>query len=117
MDWGLTGLTGYSWTLWNPPVRKRPVPKEWASGLSVVRESRFATRCTGRPLRPSGHAGEAVQKAKRQGLSLRAIARKLGMSRVTTTKYALAESPPTKRFSAKERAKAEALAASMVAAD
>ena len=60
---------------------------------------------------------EAVQKAKRQGLSLRAIARKLEMSRVTTTKYALAESPPTKRFSAKERAKAEALAASMVAAD
>ena len=60
---------------------------------------------------------EAVQKAKRQGLSLRTIARKLGVSRVTTTKYALAENPPTKRFSAKERAKAEALATSSIAAD
>ena len=84
-----------------------------------------AKRGAGKPVRHSLHRTptqaqrarwEAVQKAKRQGLSLRAIARKLGMSRVTTTKYALAESPPTKRFSAKERAKAEALAASMVAA-
>ena len=60
----LTGLTGHSWTLWNPPVRKRPVPKEWASGLSVVRESRFATRCTGRPLRPSGHAGRRYRRPR-----------------------------------------------------
>ena len=60
---------------------------------------------------------EAVQRAKEQGLSLRAIARKLGMSRVAVTKYALAESPPTKNSSAKERAKAEALARSLMAAD
>ena len=52
---------------------------------------------------------EAVQQAKSRGLSLRAIARELGMSRVATRKYALAESPPTKLLSAKERAKAEAL--------
>ena len=52
---------------------------------------------------------EAVQHAKGQGLSLRAIARKLGMSRVATRKYAVAESPPTKLLSAKERIKAEAL--------
>ena len=60
---------------------------------------------------------EAVQKAKNQGLSLRAISRKVGMSRVATTKYAKAESPPTKRLSAKERAKAEALAKSQTTAD
>lgn len=60
---------------------------------------------------------EAVQKVKRHGLSLRAIARKLGMSRVATTKYARAESPPTKRFSAKERAKAEALSSSLTVTD
>ena len=62
---------------------------------------------------------EAVQQAKNQGLSLRAIARELGMSRVATRKYALAESPPTKLLSAKERAKAEALvlAESQMAAD
>ena len=59
---------------------------------------------------------EAVQQAKRQGLSLRAIARKLGMSRVAASKYALAESPPTKLLSAKERARAEAMAASLIAA-
>lgn len=52
---------------------------------------------------------EAVQQAKSRGLSLRAIARELGMSRVATRKHALAESPPTKLLSAKERAKAEAL--------
>ena len=62
---------------------------------------------------------EAVQQAKSRGLSLRAIARELGMSRVATRKYALAESPPTKLLSAKERAKAEALilAQSHMAAD
>ena len=62
---------------------------------------------------------EAVQQAKSQGLPLRAIARELGMSRVATRKYAMAESPPTKLLSAKERAKAEALvlAQSQMAAD
>ena len=60
---------------------------------------------------------EAVQHAKGQGLSLRAIARKLRMSRVATRKYAVAESPPTKLLSGKERAKAEALAQSLMVAD
>ena len=60
---------------------------------------------------------EAVQHAKGQGVSLRAIARKLGMSRVATRKYAVAESPPTKLLSAKERAQAEALAQSLMVAD
>ncbi len=60
---------------------------------------------------------EAVQQAKEQGLSLRAIARKLGMDRNTAGKYALAETPPTKKLSAKERAKAETLAGSPTSAD
>ena len=51
-----------------------------------------------------------MQQAKRQGFSLRAIARKLGMPRVASRKYAMAESPTTKRLSAKEQAKASALA-------
>ena len=58
-----------------------------------------------------------MQQAKSQGISLRAIARELAMSRVTVRKYAKAESPPTKLLSAKERAKADPLAASLVAAD
>ncbi len=85
-----------------------------------------AKRGAGKPARHSLHRTptqaqrarwEAVQEARRQGLSLRAIARKLGMSRTTTTKYAMSESPPTKRFSAKERARTEALTTSMAAAD
>ena len=60
---------------------------------------------------------EAVQQAREQGLSLRAIARKLGMDRNTAGKYALAETPPTKKLSAKERAKAETLAGSPTSAD
>ena len=60
---------------------------------------------------------EAVQRARKQGLSLRAIARELGMSRDTVGKYIKADSPPTKLLSAKERAKAEALAQVHMAAD
>ena len=60
---------------------------------------------------------EAVHQAKSQGLSLRAIARELGMCRDTVGKYIKAESPPTKLLSAKERAKAEALAHVQIAAD
>ena len=71
-----------------------------------------------RTLTPTQQARwEAVQKARKQGLSLRAIARELGMSRVATSKYAIADSPPTKLLSAKERAKAEALAESQIVAD
>ena len=51
-----------------------------------------------------------MQKAKKQALSLRAIAQKLENDPHDRHKYARAESPPTKRFSAKERAKADALA-------
>ena len=57
---------------------------------------------------------EAVQKARKQGLSLRAIAKKLGMARDTVGKYLKTESPPTKKLSAKELTKAEALATSLL---
>ena len=60
---------------------------------------------------------EAVQQARQKGLSLRDTARELGMARDTVGKYAKAKNPPTKLLSAKERAKAEALAESETAAD
>ena len=60
---------------------------------------------------------EAVQQAIEQGLSVRAIAQRLAMARDTVGKYAKAEKPPTKKLSAKERAKAEALAGLMTASD
>ena len=56
---------------------------------------------------------EAVQQAREQGFSLRAIVRELGMSRVAERKYALAESPLTNKLNAK----AEILAVSLVAED
>ena len=52
-----------------------------------------------------------VQQAREQGFSLRAIARNLGMARETVGKYLKADSPPTKKLSAKVCVKAEALAA------
>lgn len=57
------------------------------------------------------------QLAREQGLSLRAIARNLGMAKNTAKKYAVAESPPTKKLGAKERAKAEALAVPLIVSD
>ena len=52
---------------------------------------------------------KALQQTRLKGLSLRAIARELGVSRVTVRKYAYAEQPPTKKLSAQERAKLMAL--------
>ena len=85
----------------------------------MVRGSQSATLVA-----PDAHSGPASTlgggtEGQEAGtpLSLRAIARELGMSPVAATKYAQAESPTTKRLSAKERAKAEALATSSIAAD
>ena len=39
----------------------------------------------------------AVQKAKRKGLSIRGVARELGIHRATAKKYMEAASPPVKR--------------------
>ena len=60
---------------------------------------------------------EAVQLARGQVFSLRAIARYTGMAKNTAKKYVVAESPPTKLLSAKKRAKADAQAESLMASD
>ena len=60
---------------------------------------------------------KAIQKGRLKGLSLRAISRDLGISRVTARKYAYAEKPPTKKLSAKERAKLMALRKSTAVAN
>ena len=57
------------------------------------------------------------ERARLKGPSLRAIARELGISRVTVRKYAYAEQPPTKKLSAKERAKLVAIRKSATVAE
>ena len=99
------------------PVEKRARVKSAAVKSRTAKPKPLRHQLHRTPTATQQAHWEAVQKAKKKGLSLRAIARELGMSRVATRKYAMAESPPTKLLSAKERAKAEALAASSVAVD
>ena len=120
------GADGVAGSHLDTPQRERLAALESSesSDDNEANDEDVATRDRGRKTKPGRHKllrtptetqqarWEAVQQAKRQGLSLRAIARKLGMDRNTAGKYASAESPPTKRLSAKERAEAEALAGS-----
>ena len=52
---------------------------------------------------------KAIQQGRLKGLSLRAISRELGISRVTVRKYAYAEKPPTKKLSVQEQDKLRSL--------
>ena len=60
---------------------------------------------------------QAIRQAQLKGLSLRAIARELGIARDTVRKYAHVEKPPTKKLSAQERAKLKALRKSATVAN
>ena len=112
----------------NEAQRERLAALESSDGDEANDED-VATRVRGGKAKPLRHRlyrtptqaqqarWEAVQQAREQGLSLRAIARNLGMAKNTAKKYASTESPPTKELSAKERAKAEALAGLMTAGE
>ena len=64
-------------------VEKRAKAKKAAGQTKLVRH-----QLERRPTATQKARWEAVQHAKRQGLSLRAIARELGMARNTVVKYA-----------------------------
>jgi ribosomal protein S14 len=68
-----------------------------ASSLTTDRGSEAVQRKAQPPRQPTPRQRarwKAVQRAKRRGLSLRAIARELGISRITVRKYVEASSPP-----------------------
>ena len=64
-----------------------------------------------------GRTPTPTQQARLKGLSLRAIAKELGIARDTVRKYAYAEQPPTKKLSAQERDKLKALRKSATVAN
>ena len=66
-----------------------------ANGASSVRSGAIGSRGKPTPLQVA--RWKAVQKAKRRGLSIRGIARELGIPRSTARKYMEAESPPLAR--------------------
>ena len=96
--------------LWNRLLRKQ-------RNEQVARLSRFATSCTGRRPYPTGPlGGDATGRGV--GILPADHSPELGMAKNTTSKrYSEADAPPTKKLSAKERAKAEALPASPMATD
>ena len=69
-----------------------------AAGRSTTDRESEAVHPKAQPPRPptprQRARWKAVQRAKRRGLSLRAIARELGISRITVRKYVEASSPP-----------------------
>ena len=55
----------------------------------------------GSPLHSRRQGGTLCRRAKRRGLSIRGVAREVGIHRDTAKKYMDAESPPMKRFATK----------------
>ena len=102
---------------WNRPTTRTPGSRAKPSSSKAAKGKPLRRQLHRTPTQTQQARWEAVQLAKEQGLSLRPIARHLGMSRDTVGKYLKADTPPTKKLSAKERAKAEALAATLTAAD
>ena len=73
----------------------QPIDTSGRNGTGRVRKAAGQRRRKPTPLQTA--RWKAVQKAKRKGLSLRGIARELGIHRDTVKKYINAESPPTAR--------------------
>ena len=71
---------------------EHPIATSGRDGAGRVRKTATQRRRKPTPLQTA--RWKAVQKAKRKGLSMRGIARELGIHRDTVKKYMNAESPP-----------------------
>ena len=71
---------------------EKPIATSGRNGAGRIRKA--ATRRHRKPTPLQTARWKAVQKAKRKGLSIRGIARELGIHRDTVRKYINAESPP-----------------------
>ena len=90
------------------PVRPaEPAPKPVAGKNAAARgtDNKTTSPWTRTPTPTQLARWKAIRQARLKGLSLRAIARELGIARDTVRKYAYAEKPPTKKLSAQEREK------------
>ena len=82
------------------PGSTRRTDGRWATRPSTtapLESARHLPCSAGSPLHSRRQGGNAVQKAKRRGLSIRGVARELGIHRDTAKKYMEALSPPMKR--------------------
>ena len=73
------------------------VPRDTADGNGAGRVRNAVTPRQRKPTPLQTARWRAVRKAKRKGLSIRGIARELGMHRDTVKRYMNADSPPTAR--------------------
>ena len=87
------------WTATLKPLDSRAGDEKHQRGITG-RKAAAGTPAAVSPRKPTFLQRErwkAIQKARRKGMSLRAIGRKLGIHRTTIKKYLDAEGPPTRR--------------------
>ena len=81
-------------------LRAKPSQEEYARAAAIDDPDVSGLRVVASPRRPTFLQQErwkAVQQAKLQGMSIRRIARELGIHRDTVRRYIDAENPPTRR--------------------
>ena len=96
---GANGL-GQRWRATLEPPDSRTVDEEDQAGMTggAPATSTPATISPRKPTFLQKERWKAIQKARRKGMSLRAIERELGIHRATIKKYMDADGPPGRRY-------------------
>ena len=98
MSSGANGL-GEHWTATLEPLDSRATDENGHGMITdgVARADKPQATSARKPTFLQRERWKAIQKARRKGISLRAIERELGIHRSTTRKYLDAEGPPTRQ--------------------